>query len=90
MTATWTTHISESKWRRVRRELEDNGLILPFTQGVARNKKTGYMVTNKFDQDTGRLTIKVTYPEALNPSHVGSLLDSLIGSRGTLTDWISE
>ena len=62
MTAIWTTRISENKWRRVRRELEDNGLILPFTAGVAQNRKTGYMMMNRYDRDNSQLEIKITYP----------------------------
>ena len=78
MTATWTTHISESKWRRVRRELEDNGLVLPFTQGVAQNRNTSYVLTNKYDRDTSRLEIKITYPVILNVPFEASLVALLV------------
>lgn len=84
MTATWTTQISESKWKRVRRELEDNGLILPFTAGVAQNRKTGYTVSNRYDQFTSRLEIKITYPGEYHPFSLSELLNRLFDSPGTV------
>ena len=85
MTATWTTQISESKWRRVRRELEDNGLVLPFTSGVAQNRKTGYTLTNKYDRESSRLEIKITYPGNHHPLLIGACLDRLFDSSGFVT-----
>jgi hypothetical protein len=85
VTATWITHISESKWRRVRRELEDNGLTLPFTAGVAQNRKTGYTVSNRYDRDISQLEIKITYPGDYHPLSIGTCLDHLFDSSGIVT-----
>ena len=93
MTAIWTTHISESKWRRVRRELEDNGLVLPFTGGVTQNRKTGYILKNRYDRNSSQLEITITYAAILNrpfesEGHIAALEVLLVGlfdSRGKLT-----
>ena len=85
MTAIWTTRISENKWQRVRRELEDNGLVLPFTQGVAQNRKTGYTMTNRYDSDKSQLEIKITYPGDYHPLSIGACLDHLFESSGIVT-----
>ncbi len=89
MTAIWTTQISESKWRRVKRELEDNGLVFPFTAGVAQNRKTGYTVTNRYDRDTSQLEIKITYPGDHRPEelkHLESFLQRLFKSQTLYTN----
>ena len=92
MTATWTTQISESKWRRVRRELEDNGLVLPFTHGVAYNRKTGYTLTNKYDRESSQLEIRIAYPPAnrfwteVPLKLVHRLLNNLLDSVGETMD----
>lgn len=85
MTATWTTQISESKWKRVRRELEDNGLVLPFTAGVVQNRKTGYTMINRYDRDTSLLEIKITYPGDPCFRYTVMMLDRLFDSLGTIT-----
>ena len=82
MTAIWTTQISEAKWRRVRRELEDNGLILPFSGGVSHNRKTGYILTNNYDRETSTLRIQVTYPGEISIIPVCILLSGLFESFG--------
>ena len=84
MTATWTTQISESKWRRVRRELEDNGLVLPFTAGVTQNRKTGYTMSNRYDQNISQLEIKITYPGDSELRLIAVLLNQLFDSSGTI------
>ena len=89
MIATWTTQISESKWRRVRRELEDNGLVLPFTAGVTQNRKTGYTMTNRYDPDKSQLEIKITYPGDHRPeelTHLESFLQCLFESNTLYTN----
>lgn len=88
MTATWTTQILGPKWRRVRRELEDNGLVLPFTWGVAHNKETGYRMSSRYDRETSRLEIKIVYPGEHKPKElraVESFLQRLFESQTLYT-----
>ena len=85
MTATWITTISERKWRTVRRELEDNGLILPFTSGVSHNRKTGYTITNNYYVNTSQLVIRVFYPGKIEDTkQLDSLFNNLFDSTGSL------
>lgn len=87
MTATWTSQISESKWRRVRRELEDNQLLMPFTNGVAQNRKTGYTFTSNYYTTTSQLVLRIAYPgpdEEVYLRLVNHFLNTITESNGMI------
>jgi hypothetical protein len=87
VTAIWTSQISESKWRRVRRELEDNQLTMPFTSGVAHNRKTGYTFTSNYYINTSQLVLRITYPapdEEVSLHLVNRFLNTITESSGTI------
>ena len=85
MTVAWTTQISEAKWRRTRRELENNQLIMPFHSGVAQNRKTGYTFSNKYDRDSSRLELRITYPGDVNLRDVSVFMEQLFDSPWTIS-----
>jgi hypothetical protein len=57
---------------------------MPFANGVAQNRKTGYTFSNKYDKNSSRLELKITYPKDVNPSPLVIFLDKLFDSSGTL------
>lgn len=54
--------MSPEKWFKVRKELEENQLTIPYTRGMAHNKKTGYALNSEYDESVSRLIIQVVYP----------------------------
>ena len=84
MTVSWTTQISEDKWKRVRRELGTNGFALPFINGAVQNRKTGYTLRSSYNPDTSCLKLWVTYPGSMDVVMVNDFLDSIFESEGIL------
>jgi len=85
-TITWSTLISPEDWHRLRLELVENGLPIPYSQGMAQNKKTGYRMSSRYDRPTpgfkvGRLTITVTTPEEVPEEPVISFLNRLFNTQ---------
>jgi len=85
VTLVWVTQIPDDKWRKVRAELEDNGISIPYTNGVVRNAKTGYTLLNRYQPETGLLEIKVSYQNGrFSPEVVSFLLGRLLDSPGEI------
>jgi hypothetical protein len=81
-TITWSTLISPEDWYRLRLELVENGLPIPYSQGMAQNRKTGYQMSSRYDRPipgfkVGRLTLVVTPPEDVPAEPVVSFLNKL-------------
>lgn len=87
MTVTWSTHISPSKWKRVRQELIGNRLTLPYVSGVGFNRKTGYRASNQYYQEQSHLVIRIDYPgeiEEFSGGAICTMLDRLFESKGSM------
>lgn len=57
---TWGVCLSPSDWKRVRDELEENGVSLPAEKGAAYNPKTGYCLKSDYKpiNGIGQLTLE--------------------------------
>lgn len=86
---TWSKLISPEDWRRLRLELGENQFSIPYSQGMAQNKKTGYRMSSRYDQPkpgfkVGRLTLVVTPPEHVPAEPVISFLNRLFSSQESM------
>lgn len=86
MTVVWSSQISETKWQRLRRELKANRLEIPFSSGMAQNRKTGYHLSSNYYTNTNQLVLRVSYPgsgwDYARVLAVTILLDNLFDSNG--------